>query len=167
MPITPGSMSARRVLFVLPETADVGVVGVVVERLDPADVALVRENAAMLRPRADRIGKYFYAHLFHAEPALRAMFPDTMRVQTDRFVESLLQLAEGLEDPDSLAVYLRRLGFGHRRYRVRPEHYPVVGASLLAALEHLSGPAWNPRLAQAWLGVYTAAADIMAPAEHR
>ncbi|QOW01564.1 globin domain-containing protein [Rhodococcus pyridinivorans] len=135
-------------------------------RVDPADWVLVRDNAARLAPRADRIGKYFYTCLFHAEPGLRAMFPDEMREQNDRFVRALLDLAKGSDDPDRLTVYLHRLGLGHRRYRVQPEHYPIVGMSLVAALEYLSGPVWTPRLAQAWLNVYSAAADIMIAAAH-
>jgi hemoglobin-like flavoprotein len=96
-----------------------------------------------LAPRADRIGNYFYARLFHTEPGLRALFAGQMREQNDHFVQVLLHLAEGSAEPDRLTMYLRRLGVGHRRYRVQPEHYPVVGVSLIAALKFLSGPVWT------------------------
>lgn len=88
-----------------------------------------------------------------------------MHEQNDHFVRGLLYLADGSADLDRLTIYLQRLGVGHRRYRVQPEHYPIVGVSLIAALKFLSGPVWTPRLAQAWLNVYTAAADIMVAAQ--
>jgi hemoglobin-like flavoprotein len=35
-------------------------------------------------------------------------------------------------------------------YGARPEHYPVVGEVLIAAMAKIAGPAWRPEYGRAW-----------------
>lgn len=56
---------------------------------------------------------------------------------------------------------LKDLGRRHVEYRVRPEHYPIVGGALLDTLAVALGPKWTPEVKAAWVAVYTVVADTM------
>ncbi|SPT57761.1 globin domain-containing protein [Actinomadura madurae] len=88
---------------------------------------------------------YFYGRLFTAEPRLRALFPPAMGHQHDRFFGALTRLVSGQDHPEELAAHLERLGRGHRKYGVLPEHYPAVEAALTATLRAFAAGVWTPR----------------------
>ncbi len=49
--------------------------------------------------------------------------------------------AENIEAPSSLAAVLTNLANKHASLGVRPEHYPIVGENLLAAIKETLGDA--------------------------
>jgi hemoglobin-like flavoprotein len=53
------------------------------------------------------------------------------------------------------------LGARHARYRVRPEHYPLVGETLLAALAELGGADFRPEMRRAWAEAYGVVSAVM------
>ncbi|MFA1544155.1 globin domain-containing protein [Actinomadura monticuli] len=121
------------------------------------------------RLEADPAGAtgYFYARLFAAEPQLRALFPPAMGHQHDRFFHALLRIVCHQDNPGELAGHLGRLGRGHRKYGVRPEHYAAVGAALTATLRVFAADAWSAETEDAWTAAYRHAADTMIGAAER
>ena len=80
---------------------------------------------------ADAAMTYFYGRLFAAEPEIRAMFPATLAAPRRRLYASLCRIATGMRHGDSgLEPYLAALGRAHRKFGVRPEHYPAVREAL-------------------------------------
>ena len=94
------------------------------------------------------------------------MFPASMAAQRDRLVGALLQIVGNVHQVEAVVPYLRQLGVDHRKYDVLDEHYPEVGASLLATLEHFLGEAWTPDLAADWAEAYGLVAQVMTEAAH-
>ncbi|MEE1828428.1 globin domain-containing protein [Streptomyces sp. BE20] len=127
----------------------------------PFDPAVIRASFAVVERRADHMAKYFYAHLFARNPGVRAFFPARMTEQRDRFFSALTQIVLRMENPEQLTGYLRALGRDHRKFQAAPEHYPAVGASLIAALRHFSGHSWTPEIEKAWTEAYTVIARTM------
>jgi NAD(P)H-flavin reductase len=84
-----------------------------------------------------------------------------MATQRDRLVAALGAVVSGVDDLGSVVPVLQGLGRDHRKFDVRPEHYPAVGASLLATLEHFLGPDWTPEVAGSWTEAYTVVAKVM------
>ncbi|MGW6397171.1 globin domain-containing protein [Streptomyces sp. NPDC055134] len=123
--------------------------------------ALIRSSLAVVERRADALTKYFYAHLFKHNPGLRAMFPERMEEQRDRLLAALTTAILSLEDTGALVDHLRTLGFDHRKFGARPEHYPAVGDSLIAALKFFSGSSWTPKTEAAWRAAYELISKIM------
>ncbi|MFG1855287.1 globin domain-containing protein [Actinomadura geliboluensis] len=121
------------------------------------------------RLEADPAGatSYFYGRLFAAEPHLRALFPPAMGRQHDRFFQALARIVRSPDDPAGLAAHLCRLGRGHRKYGVRPEHYEAVGAALTATLRVFAADCWTPAAEAAWTAAYTRAAEAMIGAAER
>ncbi|MFD0571276.1 globin domain-containing protein [Kitasatospora gansuensis] len=125
------------------------------------DPALIRASFAVVERRADQLVKYFYVHLFAHSPELRRLFPKELTEQRDRLFHALTQLVLQLERPDRLTEYLRALGRDHRKFQAAAEHYPAVGASLLAALRHFSGHSWTQEIEKSWTEAYTVISQTM------
>lgn len=118
------------------------------------DVATLQENWQRVAAHGDDVPAYFYAHLFHHNPGYRDLFPVFMATQRDRLVAALGAVVANCGNLDPVLPTLRGLGRDHRKFAVHAEHYPQVGASLLATLEYFSGDAWTPELAEQWAAAY-------------
>ncbi len=120
----------------------------------------VRHSLSSLTAGPQRAAGDFYGYLFAACPSLREMFPAAMSQQNDRLFAAIVKIVSLLDAPDRLGRYLAQLGADHRKYDVRPEHYPPVGEALLRALRRHCG-AWDDRAEAAWGGAYAVASDAM------
>jgi len=72
---------------------------------------------------------------------------------------NLVFTVNNLRKPDALSDALRGLGTRHVQYGVLPQHYPMVGSSLLKAFEVSLGTAWTPDVQQAWTEAYEVVAQ--------
>ena len=68
-----------------------------------------------------------------------------------------------VDDLDALVPILQQLGRDHRKFGTVAAHYPAVGGSLLATLEHFDDE-WSPELAKDWTEAYTLVAEVMVAA---
>ena len=102
----------------------------------------------------------FYSRLFTKHPKLRCMFPAAMTSQNERLFRALMKIVALLDEPDRLARYLNQLGFDHRKYGVRPEHYAAVADALLYTLRRHCA-VWGGEEEAAWTAAYQIAADAM------
>lgn len=92
------------------------------------------------------------------------MFPVSMAGQRDRLLGALVRIVSDVSNLDSLVPFLQGLGRDHRKFGTVAEHYPAVGASLLATLAHFNGTAWTEELARDWTEAYTVIAQVMTEA---
>ncbi|MFB7667477.1 globin domain-containing protein [Kitasatospora sp. NPDC056138] len=127
----------------------------------PFDPAVIRASFAVVERRADHLVTYFYAHLFAHNPGFRPLFPAELSEQRDRLFAALTQIVLRLESAEQLTAYLGALGRDHRKFQAAPEHYPAVGASLIAAVRHFSGHSWTPEIEKAWTEAYTVISQVM------
>jgi len=126
------------------------------------DTKLLRDSFAVVAPYGLEVTEYFYAHLFATggDPVV-SMFPPLMGPQRDRLLKALVRIVTDVDDLDKLGAYLAGLGRDHRKFSVQPEHFDLVGASLLATLQHFAGDAWTPEVAGTWAGAYALVAQVM------
>ncbi|WP_324277925.1 globin domain-containing protein [Blastococcus brunescens] len=120
----------------------------------------MRANFAKAAATGDEAPLYFYSHLFLSHPETRQMFPVSMAHQRDRLFAALGDVVARVDDLDSLVPILQQLGRDHRKFGTLAAHYPAVGASLLATLEHFDDQ-WSPELAKDWTEAYTLVAEVM------
>ena len=76
-------------------------------------------------------------------------------------LSALVLLRKSLRDLDAIVPKLRELGARHVAYGAKPEHYPVVGAVLVASMAEVGGDAWRTEYTAAWVHVYQVVADRM------
>ena len=110
----------------------------------------------------DELMDEFYARLFEAAPMVKPLFAGTdLRRQKTMLLGTLVLLRKSLRDLDAIVPKLRDLGARHVAYGAQPEHYPVVGQVLIASMEAVAGPAWEPEYERAWSEAFAVVAGAM------
>ncbi|MFE3113974.1 globin domain-containing protein [Kitasatospora indigofera] len=126
---------------------------------------LIKSSFAVVEPHGTDVTAHFYQHLFEHNPGVRPLFAEHLDAQQDRLWGALGALVTHLEDTETLVGILRDLGARHARYGALPDHFPAVGASLLATLRHFAGEeAWTAEVEASWTAVYGVIAGTMTEA---
>jgi NAD(P)H-flavin reductase/hemoglobin-like flavoprotein len=133
-------------------------------RRKAVDERRLKESFARAAAYGDEMALFFYSHLFLGHPEVRDMFPVSMAAQRDKLLSALGRIITEVANADNLVPFLRGLGRDHRKFGTLAEHYPVVGASLLATLAHFNGREWNEELAREWTAAYRLVAQVMTDA---
>jgi adenylate cyclase len=94
--------------------------------------------------------QHFYQQLLTA-PEMKQLFArvDLPR-QQQRFLEQLTAAVREYRSPGRFAEQLAALGIRHRRYGVKPEHFPLAKEALFAALKATLGDEFDAESQAAW-----------------
>jgi nitric oxide dioxygenase len=126
------------------------------------DLQALEESFDLVAPRGDELMNTFYARLFTVAPAVKPLFAGTdLRRQKGMLLGALVLLRKSLRDLGAIVPKLRELGARHVDYGARPEHYPVVGAVLIASMAEIAGDAWRPEYERAWAAAFDVVAGAM------
>lgn len=125
------------------------------------DLEALETSFDLVAPRGDELMDEFFSRLFAAAPSVRPLFPEDMTRQKTMLLGALVLLRKSLRDLDPIVPKLRELGARHVAYGARPEHYPVVGATLIASMAAIAGGDWRPEYEQAWAGAFDLVAGVM------
>jgi hemoglobin-like flavoprotein len=126
------------------------------------DLEALEASFDLVAPRGDELMDVFYARLFAAAPAVKPLFAGTdLRKQKIMLLRVLGLLRRSLRDLDPIVPILHDLGARHVAYGARAEHYPVVGAVLIASMAEVAGEAWRPEYERAWAAAYDIVASAM------
>jgi hemoglobin-like flavoprotein len=129
--------------------------------MNPTEIKLVQDSFAKVAPIADQAAVIFYDRLFEVAPAVKAMFPADMTEQRKKLMATLAIVVGGLSNLESILPAAGALAKRHVAYGAKPEHYPVVGSTLLWTLEKGLGEAWTPEVASAWTAAYGVLSNFM------
>lgn len=126
------------------------------------NVPLLRSSFDVVANANPKFIHRFYEILFERYPQTRPLFPvNGMARQEEMLTGALVAVLDHLEDAPWLSETLGALGAKHVGYGVKREMYDWVGASLLATLAEVAGPAWTPELDAAWTDAYGAVVSLM------
>jgi hemoglobin-like flavoprotein len=126
------------------------------------DLQALATSFDLVAPRGGDLTAVFYARLFAVAPGVRPLFAATdLERQKTMLLDVLVLLRRSLDDLPAIAPVLGGLGARHVAYGARPEHYPVVGEVLIAALAEVAGPAWRPEYERAWNAAFGIVAGAM------
>jgi hemoglobin-like flavoprotein len=126
------------------------------------DVDALETSFDLIAPRGEELVETFYRRLFAAAPSVRPLFAGTeMRRQKTKLLATLILLRRSLPNLEAIVPKLRELGGRHSTYGARAEHYPVVGATLIASMAELAGDAWRPEYGSAWSDAFDVIAGAM------
>ena len=129
--------------------------------MTPDQVKLVQQSFSKVAPISDQAAAIFYDRLFEVAPQVKAMFPADMTEQRKKLMATLAVVVNGLSDLSSIQPVASALAKRHVGYGAKPEHYPVVGAALLWALEKGLGEEWTSEVAAAWTAAYGTLSGFM------
>lgn len=125
------------------------------------NAAPLKDSFSQVAAHGDDVVLWFYAHLFHTHPEVRDLFPIAMTHQRDKLLGALGRIVADVDNLPVLVPFLQQLGRDHRKFGTLADHYPAVGASLIATLEHFAGEHWTADLAEQWRLAYQLIADVM------
>ena len=109
----------------------------------------------------DLVADLFYTKLFNDYPRIRPLFPKDMSTQNKKLTEMLTMIVTCIDHPDAMRKDVINMAQRHTSYYVKPEHYNMVGQSLLWTLEQGIGTEWNSEVKDAWTIVYHTVTEMM------
>lgn len=125
---------------------------------------IVKATAPVLAEHGYPIITCFYKRLLDAHPELKNVFNMAHQEQGQQqqaLARAVYAYAEHIEDPTSLMAMLKTIANKHASLGVRPEHYPIVGEHLLAAIREVLGAAATDEIISAWAQAYGNMADVL------
>lgn len=128
-------------------------------------VTLIKQSWEKVMPQMELAGIVFYQKLFDAAPFARSLFPTDMKQQRAKLMAALSFVVKNAHQLDVIIDKIKQLGERHYHYGAQPEHYEVVGTSLLACLEETCGDTWTPETEDAWKTAFNAIRNIMIVAQ--
>ena len=129
--------------------------------MTPREVELLQQSWRSVLPVGDTAAELFYGKLFSLDPRVRLLFKNDMRDQGRNLTAMISVAVGGLSSPERIERAVQQLGRRHAAYGVKDEHYRIVGAALLWALEKALGEAFTPEVKAAWANAYEHLANAM------
>ena len=133
--------------------------------LSQKTIDIVKATAPVLQDKGVEITTRMYARMADEQPELKALFANTKDGQADRLAAAVLAYAQNIENLEALGPSVVAIAKKHVSAKVLPEHYPIVGGLLLAAMKDVLGDALTDEVTQAWAEAYTFLADIFVEKE--
>lgn len=131
-------------------------------------IATVKATAPILAEHGLAIMNRFYPRMLAAHPELKNLFNlrHQERGEQQRALAAAVHAyAANIDNLAALAPAVQRITHKHASLQIRPEHYPIVGEHLLAAIREELGEAATDEILAAWAEAYGALADLMIGAE--
>ena len=129
--------------------------------LTTAQIALILDSFQRLKPDVEAASVLFYERLFEIAPELRSMFRSDMAGQGMRFMSTLGEIIQLLDNPDALRPHLERLAKGHAAFGVKPEHFKPMGQALIQTMRETLDEDFSEAAADAWEAAYAHMAGEM------
>jgi len=132
----------------------------------PEQVRKVQASFQKVTPIADQAAALFYERLIETAPEVRVLFTGDMEVQGKKLMAAIATVVNCLGDIEAITPAVSDLAKRHVVYGVRPEHYKLVGAALLWALERGLGGDFTPTVRTAWAAAYSGLSEMMIDAAY-
>jgi hemoglobin-like flavoprotein len=118
------------------------------------DLKALTTSFDLVAPRGDELMNDFFSRLVATVPAVRPLFPADLERQKTIVLAMLALLRESLHNLDEIAPTLHKVGACNAAYGARAEHYPRVGAKLIASMAAIAGQDWKPEYEREWSAAF-------------
>ena len=129
--------------------------------LSPSTIETVKATVPALREHAEQITQTMYDILFERYPETKALFSGSPEDQPKILAGAVSAYAMNIDNLSALESAVGRMSSAHVRTNVKPEHYPMVGDSLISAMLEVLGDAATPEVLEAWSEAYFFLSDIL------
>ena len=131
--------------------------------------AIVAATVPILEQGGEALTRHFYQTLFTDFPQVKPFFNQAHQhsgEQQRALANGILMYAKHIERLEALGPLVSTIVSKHVALQIQPEHYPMVGASLLKAIrEVLGAETATDAVLEAWGAAYGQLADILIGAE--
>ncbi|WP_193074046.1 NO-inducible flavohemoprotein [Pseudomonas sp. FME51] len=129
---------------------------------------IIAATLPAVREHAGTITTVFYPLMFERYPAVKAYFNEAHQrqgTQPQALANAVVAYAGNLDRLELLGDAVSLIVQKHVSLNIQPEHYPIVGECLLAAIKEVLGDAASEEVLAAWGEAYGQLADILIGAE--
>ncbi len=131
-------------------------------------VEIVKSTVPVLEEHGTKITKAFYKRMFEHHPELLNYFNHTNQQrgsQPKALANSIIAAGKHIDRLEEILPVVKQIGHKHRALSIRPEHYPIVGENLLAAIKEILSDAATEEILQAWEEAYEEIAKVFIQVE--
>ena len=129
--------------------------------LSKKTIEIVKATAAPVAVNAEAITTRMYEILFENHPEVKPMFENAASDQHKKLAAAVSAYAANIDNLGALSKAVEKMASTHVKVKVKPEHYPIVGVSLLGAIKDVLGDAATDEVIEAWKEAYFFLADIL------
>ncbi|UED82037.1 NO-inducible flavohemoprotein [Lysinibacillus sp. CD3-6] len=136
--------------------------------LDQHTINVIKSTVPVLEVHGLAITKTFYSNLFKDNPSLLNIFNHTNQTQGRQqgaLANTVYAAAQHIDNLEPIVPVVVQIAHKHVSLGVLPEHYPIVGQYLLAAIKEVLGDAATDEIIEAWGKAYGVIADIFISVE--
>lgn len=130
---------------------------------------IIKATVPLLETGGEALTTYFYKILLADHPEVRPLFNQAHQAngsQPRALANGVLMYARNIDRLENLGPLAGQIVNKHVALQILPEHYPIVGASLLQAIrEVLGAEIATDEVIAAWAVAYQQLADILIGAE--
>ena len=124
-------------------------------------IEIVKATAAPIAINAEAITTRMYEILFANYPETEMLFQNASPDQHKKLAGAVAAYAANIDNLAVLSKAVENMAQKHVKTMVKPEHYPMVGVSLLEAVKDVLGDAATDEVIEAWKEAYFFLADIL------
>ncbi|MFE5319655.1 NO-inducible flavohemoprotein [Paenibacillus sp. NPDC056579] len=120
-------------------------------------IQIIKSTVPVLEVHGTAITKRFYELLFTRYPELLNLFNHANQKQGRQqtaLANAVYAAALHIDNLATILPVVKQIGQKHRSLGVKPEHYPIVGQTLLEAIKEVLGDAATEEILNAWGEAY-------------
>jgi len=129
--------------------------------LSPKTIEIVKATAPVVAEHAEAITSAMYEIMFTNHPEIKELFKDAEPDQHKKLAAAVGAYAANIDNLGVLDKAIQKMVSAHIRTKVQPEHYPIVGVSILEAIKKVLGDAATQEILDAWKEAYFFLADVL------
>jgi len=129
--------------------------------LSEKTIEICKATAPVIEEHGEAITTRMYEILFANYPETKALFGDAPEDQHKILAGAVAAYAANIDNLDVLGKAVEGMARRHVKTNVKPEHYPMVGVSLLEAIKDVLGDAATDDVIEAWKEAYFFLGDIL------
>lgn len=129
--------------------------------LSAKTIEICKKTAPLLVEYGEAITKKMYENLFTNYPETKELFSDAPKDQHIKLAGAIVAYAANIDKLYVLGNAIENMAKKHVKTNVKPEHYPMVGVSLLQAIKDVLGDVASEDVIEAWKEAYFFLADIL------
>ena len=129
--------------------------------LSPKTIEVVKATAAPVAANAEAITTRMYEILFADFPETKVLFEGSNPDQHKKLAMAISAYAANIDNLTMLSMAVEKMASKHVLKKIKAEHYPMVGVSILKAIKDVLGDAATDEVLDAWKEAYFFLADIL------
>jgi len=133
-------------------------------------IDIVKSTAPVLSENGVLLTTHFYERLFKHNPEVKPLFNPANQAagrQQQALAGAIVAFAQNVDNLEALSSAVELIAHKHASLMIAPEHYPIVGANLLASIQEVLDLPATSEIITAWGEAYGFLADILMAREQQ